>query len=98
MALASTDIDEQLENMANNLRQLRVGSREVKRTVNRAVSELSQLATTYSDVIDAVSGLEGSSNPVDQLQAAKLAKITSEAADLFTKVRAVKKGIDQLGL
>lgn len=98
MPLESTDIDEQLEKMANAIRQLRAGSQEVKRTVNRAVSELSQLATTYSEAIDAVSGLAGSSNPVDQLQVAKLAKISSEATDLLVKVTTVKAGIDQLGL
>lgn len=98
MALESTDIDAKLEEMAGKLRGLRASAKQVRETTNRAVSELAQLNQTYSEVIDAVADVEGSSNPVDQLQVAKLARITSEGTDLYSKVSAVKNGIDQLGL
>lgn len=98
MALESTDIDAALSRMADSIRHLRDAAKDVKRSTNLAVSELSQFATTNSEAIAAVSGLSGSSDPVDRLQVAKLAKITAEAGDLYAKVLAVKTGIDQLGL
>lgn len=98
MALASTDIDARLEQMAQSLRSLRAAAQEVKQSTNRAVSELSQFSQTHSAVIEAVAELSGSINPVAQLQAAKLAIISAEASDLYAAVSAVKAGIDQLGL
>ena len=98
MALQSTDIDAALDQMASVLRSLRSAGQEVKRTTNRAVSELSQFAQTYGEVISAVSALQASDDPVDKLQSAKLAKIVGEAQDLHAKVQAVKVGIDRLGL
>lgn len=98
MALASTDIDAKLDQMAQSLRSLRASAQEVKQSTNRAVSELSQFSQTHSAVIEAVAELSGSSNPVAQLQAAKLAIISSEATALYAAVLAVKTGIDQLGL
>lgn len=98
MALQSTDIDAKLDQAANALRSLRGDAISVKSLTNRAVSELSQFNTDYSELIAAISELSGSTDPVDQLQTAKLAKIQAEAADLYVKVLAVKNGIDQLGL
>lgn len=98
MALESTDIDARLEQMASSLRSLRAAAQEVKKSTNRAVSELSQFSTTHEEVIAAIGELAGSNNPVAQLQAAKLAIISSEATALYAAVLAVKTGIDQLGL
>lgn len=98
MALESTDIDAKLDEMASTLRSLRAAGQQVRATTNRAVSELAQFSQGYSEVIEAVEAIEESTNPVDQFQVAKLAKITAEATDLYGKVVAVKAGIDQLGL
>lgn len=98
MALESTDIDARLEQMASSLRSLRTAAQEVKKSTNRAVSELSQFSTTHEEVIAAIGELSGSVNPVAQLQSAKLAIISSEATALYAAVLAVKTGIDQLGL
>lgn len=98
MPLTSTDIDAQLELAAGVLRSLRQDAAAVKTTTNRAVSTLSQFSATYSELISAVAALSGSTNAVDVLQAARLAKLQDEAADLFAKVSAVKAGIDALGL
>lgn len=98
MALASTDIDARLEQMAQSVRAVRAAAQEVKASTNRAVSELAQFSQTHAAVIEAVAELSGSSNPVAQLQSAKLAIISSEATTLHAAVLAVKTGIDQLGL
>lgn len=98
MALNSTDIDAQLDRAAAELRSLRADAVGVRTLTNRAVSSLSQFSTTYSELIESVAALAGSADQVDSLQVSRLAKIQSEAADLFIKVQAVKNGIDQLGL
>lgn len=98
MALQSTDIDAALAAMAQTLLRLRAEGQQVKNTTNRAVSELSQFATDYAEVISAVQALSSSLDPVDQLQVARLAKVVAEATTLYTQVLAAKNVIDQLGL
>ncbi len=98
MALASTDIDARLEQMAQSVRAIRAAALEVKSSTNRAVSELSQFTQTHAAVIEAIGELAGSTNPVAQLQIAKLAIVAGEAGAVFTAVSAVKAAIDQLGL
>lgn len=98
MALASTDIDARLEQMAQSVRAVRAAAQEVKVSTNRAVSELSQFSQTYAAVIEAIGELTGSSNPVAQLQVAKLAIVSDEASAVYAAVSAVKAAIDQLGL
>lgn len=98
MALASTDIDARLEQMAQSVRAIRAAALDVKASTNRAVSELSQFSQTHSAVIDAVGELAGSSSPVAQLQIDKLSIINAEAQALYVAVSAVKAAIDQLGL
>ena len=63
-------------------------------STNRASSQLSQLSTDYSELISAIGDIEQSSNPVDQLQVAKMAKLVSEAQGLATQINAVKAIID----
>lgn len=98
MALASTDIDARLEQMAQSVRAIRAAALEVKASTNRAVSELSQFSQTHAAVIDAVGELAGSPSPVAQLQIDKLSIINAEAQALYAAVSAVKSAIDQLGL
>lgn len=98
MALQSTDIDAKLEELAGKIRSIRASALGVVSETNRASSTLSQLSTDYSELIAAVNDLSGSSNPVDQLQMAKLAKITAEAGSLSTSIAAVKNAIDNLGI
>jgi hypothetical protein len=98
MALASTDIDARLEQMAQSVRAIRAAALEVKSSTNRAVSELSQFTQTHAAVIEAIGELAGSTNPVAQLQIAKLSIVSDEAAALYGAVSAVKAAIDQLGL
>jgi stage III sporulation protein SpoIIIAA len=98
MALASTDIDARLEQMAQSVRAVRAAAQEVKASTNRAVSELSQFTQTHAAVIEAISELAGSTNPVAQLQIAKLHIIADEASAVYAALSAVKAAIDQLGL
>lgn len=98
MALASTDIDARLEQMAQSVRAVRAAALDVKASTNRAVSELSQFSQTHAAVIEAIGELAGSTNPVAQLQTAKLAIVAGEASAVYTAVSAVKAAIDQLGL
>lgn len=94
MALQSTDIDALLEKASNFVRSIRAEAINVKQSTNRADSQLSQFATDNQALIEAVGDLEGSSNPVDALQVAKLQKITSEVAILSAQIAAVKTAID----
>lgn len=98
MALESSDIDAKLDELAGLVRRHRRDAESVKTLTATAVSNLAQVPTTYDELIEAVGLLQGSSNPVDQLQVAKMAKLTQEATDLYAKINAVKNGIDQLGL
>lgn len=98
MALASTDIDARLEQMAQSVRTIRAAASEVKASTNRAVSELSQFTQTHAPVIEAIGELSGSTNPVAQLQVAKLDIIADEAAAVYTALSAVKASIDRIGL
>lgn len=94
MALQSTDIDAKQEELAGVIRSIRAQAANVKTTTNRASSQLSQLTTDYAELIDAISDLGQSNNPVDQLQVAKMAKIVSEAQSLAVQINAVKTIID----
>ena len=94
MSLESTDIDAKQEELAGVIRSIRAQAANVKTTTNRAASQLSQLTTDYAELIDAITDLEQSGNPVDQLQVAKMAKMVSEARALAVKINAVKSIID----
>lgn len=98
MALASTDIDARLEQMAQSVRAIRAAALEVRASTNRAVSELSQFSQTHAEVIEAVGEMAGSTNPVAQLQAARLAIVAGEASAVFAALVAVKTAIDQMSV
>jgi hypothetical protein len=96
MALASTDIDARLEQMAQSVRAIRAAALEVRASTNRAVSELSQFSQTHAEVIQAVVEMTGSTNPVAQLQIARLAIVAGEASEVYAALIAVKTAIDQM--
>lgn len=98
MALASTDIDARLEQMAQSVRAIRAAALEVRASTNRAVSELSQFSQTHAEAIQAVGAMEGSTNPVAQLQIARLAIVTGEAVGVYAALVAVKAAIDQMSV
>lgn len=98
MGLESSDIDAKLDELAGLVRRHRRDAENVKTLTATAVSNLAQVPATFDDLIEAVDLLGGSTNPVDQLQVAKKAKLMQEVTDLYTKINAVKNGIDQLGL
>lgn len=98
MALASTDIDARLEQMAQSVRAIRAAALEVRASTNRAVSELSQFPQTHVEVIEAIGEMTGSNNPVAQLQIARLAIVSGEATAVYSALVAVKAAIDQMSV
>lgn len=98
MALDSLEIDAQLDKAVKQINQFKEEFSAIKQRSAIVISKLSQFDTDYQKLVDSVAALSGSNNPVDQLQVAKLAKITAAVGALSMDFQAAKAAIDALGI